>query len=364
MFPGIYRIYGAEPSYFTRKVEGFFRYMDVPYELHFKTPGNTNVLEDRAGTHVIPVVETPEDWMLWDSTPIGKLMNDRFPDHPIIPPTPAQKITCLVFENWFDEWFTRPALHYRWNFQETADARGRAIAANLILGVAEADLTVEQGEAAWKAGQAIAANFGARATAARGAGQEHASEIESRFETFLDLMEEHFRRHSFLMGDRPCLADFTLLGAMKAHFGIDPAALRVMRDRGPGMLSFMELLWDMKSSEEAWLEDDEIPETLAPLIDEMMARFHVQLAANRTALADAAEAFEVDLGFGTTRFSTNAYEEKARLDVKDELDRLDSPDRSLVDATLATLGVLDVYNLPEVGQTNEEEGDERGSSSP
>ncbi len=345
MFQGIYRIYGAEPSYFTRKVEGFFRYMAVPHELIFKTPENSADLEARAGTHMIPVVETPEGWMLWDSTPIAKLMNGRFPDQPIIPASPAQKITCLVLENWFDEWFTRPALHYRWNFPETADVRGRAIAANLVLGVSEADMTKEQASEAGRIGQTIAAEFGQRATRATGAQPAQAAEIEGRFEHFLDLMELHFLRHPFLLGDRPCLADFTLLGAMKAHFGVDPAAIRAVRDRGPGMLDFQEKLWEMQSDDEIWLPDDEVPETLAPMFDEMIARFHVQLAANRDALFEGAKNFDVDFGYGMTNFRASSYKEAARLDVQDELERLDQQDRSIVDATLATLGVLDVYTL-------------------
>ena len=38
----------------------------------------------------------------------------------------------------------------------------------------------------------------------------------------LDALAVHFAESRFLLGDRPCLADFALAGASKAHFVTDP----------------------------------------------------------------------------------------------------------------------------------------------
>jgi len=121
-FDGPFLIYGAERSYFTRKVEAIFRGMGIPHEFRLKTLANTAWLEARAGTHLIPVVLTPEDWMLWDSTPIAFLLQQRYPDRAIIPTTPLQRMACLLIEDWVDEWLPRAAVHSRWCYPTNAEA--------------------------------------------------------------------------------------------------------------------------------------------------------------------------------------------------------------------------------------------------
>ena len=41
--------------------------------------------------------------------------------------------------------------------------------------------------------------------------------IERSFEALLDLLTEHFMAHEYLLGDRPCLADFAMMGPLYAH---------------------------------------------------------------------------------------------------------------------------------------------------
>ena len=71
-------------------------------------------VERRSGTDRIPVVRTPEGWFLDDSTALALLFERLVPEVPILPPTPAQRIACLLIEDWVDEWLARAALHFRW----------------------------------------------------------------------------------------------------------------------------------------------------------------------------------------------------------------------------------------------------------
>ena len=64
MYKGIYLLIGSELSFFTRKLEAQLRFQDIPWKYHFKTEKRTAELEARAGTHFIPLLNTPENWII------------------------------------------------------------------------------------------------------------------------------------------------------------------------------------------------------------------------------------------------------------------------------------------------------------
>ena len=53
-------------------------------------------------------------------------------------------------------------------------------------------------------------------------GPDQAAAVQGDFKNMLDALAAHFADNDFLLGDRPCLADFALAGASKAHFICDP----------------------------------------------------------------------------------------------------------------------------------------------
>ncbi|MEI5617277.1 glutathione S-transferase N-terminal domain-containing protein, partial [Streptomyces brasiliscabiei] len=76
--PAGYVLYGSGPSLFTRKLETALKYYAPPFEFMLKRgrpAGQT--MEARAGTHQVPVLATPEGWMIADTTPIMDLLDHR-----------------------------------------------------------------------------------------------------------------------------------------------------------------------------------------------------------------------------------------------------------------------------------------------
>src|SRR5690606_28122657 len=73
----------------------------------------------------------PEGWVIHDSTFITQLLDMRFPDRPVLPRSPVQRVLCRILDDWIDEWFVRAALHFRWIDDEGAKEGAQTIARDL-----------------------------------------------------------------------------------------------------------------------------------------------------------------------------------------------------------------------------------------
>jgi len=69
--------------------------------------------------------------------------------------------------------------------------------------------------------------------------------IEHSYEAFLDEFSAHLQQHKFLLGGRPCLADFAFYGPLYAHLYRDPASGEVMKSRAPKVVKWVERLRDL-----------------------------------------------------------------------------------------------------------------------
>ena len=91
MYKGTYTLIGQELSMFTRKLEAQLRYQGIPYVWQYKTMASASEIEARAGTRFIPLLDTPDGWLLNDTISIGPMLHDRFGHQPVIPPSPNQR---------------------------------------------------------------------------------------------------------------------------------------------------------------------------------------------------------------------------------------------------------------------------------
>ena len=92
VFEGQYVLWGGEHSLFTRKLQAMLNYLAVPYTFKLKSEASQAAVEARLGTHFIPGLETPEGWFLHDTTPIGLMLNHKYPDRPLLPKTQSKKL--------------------------------------------------------------------------------------------------------------------------------------------------------------------------------------------------------------------------------------------------------------------------------
>lgn len=346
MFNGRYTLWGGEHSLFTRKLQAMLNYLSLDYRFKLKTAEATPAMEARLGTHFIPGLETPEGWFMHDTTPIGLILNAKYPDRAILPSSPVQKIAAHLLEDWADEWFGRYAISSRWCYPQNVEHVAKGFYANQIGKFMHEPLTEEEESQAAEMITMVRDNFGLRACANRGCGPDQAAAVRQDFESLMKNAGEHYGQYQFLLGDRASLGDFTFAGFFKAHVSADPEPRSWINDSTPEMVDYMDRVFNAQTDDGDYLSDDRLPDTLMPFFDHMRTTYHQFLRNSGEALAAGEKWCAVDLGDGPVKMRSLKYSEVSRCHIREEIASLDEADRAAVDDVLGPMGVLDAYLMP------------------
>ena len=115
------KLRGASISYFTGKMENYFRLKGIPYQLEaMNFPSEVKRNQQRVGISQMPVVGLPDGRWMTDSTKMIQWFEGEYPQNPVVPEDPVLAYICYLLEDWADEWWWRPAMHYRWYYEEGA----------------------------------------------------------------------------------------------------------------------------------------------------------------------------------------------------------------------------------------------------
>lgn len=345
MYPGEYQLVGSEMSFFTRKLEAQLRFQQAPWRYLFKTEERKAELEARAGTHFIPLLITPEKWLIHDTIAIGPMLNDRLRERAVIPETPLQRACCFVLEDAFNHWLARLCVHSRWCYPDNVDWVGPRFGANLVLD-RSIDLPFSDAELEQLApiGPMMYAGFGRNACEVNGVGPDQAAPVQGDFREMLDALSVHFAGQRFLLGNRPCLADFALAGASKAHFITDPEPQSWLGEYRDMLSSYTNQFFDdTPLSVDPWPADDHVPDTLRVVLDYLQGSYFQSAPANIAAGLAGEKYYEYDYGFGPTRGRTQKRLNLARLHVQNELLRSHAADHPGVRNLFKDRGILEYY---------------------
>jgi glutathione S-transferase len=250
---GYYRFYAAEPSYFSAKPRPALRYKRVPFEEILPTPqAYREVIRPRTGLAQIPVLVTPEDQLFQDSSVILDELERRFPEPPLYPTTPRQRMLGYLLEIYVDEFLILSGVHYRWSYPESATK-------------AVADFTAISGEAktATRFAEAVQ-GF----TKMVGVSPETAPAIEEHTKDLLRAFDAHLAVHPYVLGGRPSLGDCALIGLLYPHLYLDAVPARLMREIAIRVCHWIERMnHPDPRSFGAWIPGDVIPPTMRPIVE-------------------------------------------------------------------------------------------------
>ena len=313
-----YVIHGPPISLFTRKLEAAFRFYGAPFRREDKTAENAADLESRSGTHQVPVLVTPEDWVLADTTPIIELMDARWPHRRLFPPGPLGVLVHVV-EEILDEWYARVMVHYRWHYAENTR--------HVIAALTGREVTLEEAQAL------PVAKWGPRACRATGTeteAQQQAAERE--YAALVEALEAQLGETRFALGDRPTAVDTIVLGGLRAHTNADPI---------PDLGGFGNVMaWDAKEAD-AWTGGGDwapFPES-TPFARHVLAvgrdEYAKFLLGNAEALAGGTKAFVIETYGHEASYLARPYPERSRQMIVHRIrEQLDHEERA---ATLAWL---------------------------
>ncbi|MEP1447482.1 MAG: glutathione S-transferase family protein [Paraglaciecola sp.] len=253
-----YTLYGAPMSLYTGKARSYLIFKSLPYtEVFSSLKVYKSVIVPKTGVRFVPVVKTPEDEYLQDTAQIIDTLEQRHPQRSVIPTTPKQKLVSYLFETWGDEWLVIPAMHYRWNkanFPFIYQEFGKVVAPNMP-GFIRAFI-----------GKKIGAKFKGFVPML-GITDKSIPAIEYWYENHvLPLLDKHFAEHDYLLGGKPCLGDFGLMGPLYAHLYRDPEPGALMKKIAPNVAKWVERMNQAQNVEGDYLADDLIPDTLLELL--------------------------------------------------------------------------------------------------
>ncbi len=270
-----YRMYGWHLSYFAGKVRSYLKYKRVPFD---DVDVNLLVLmwlgKRKTGVVAMPLLQTPDDIWMQDSTETWQFIEARFKDRPVLPTSPRQRFVSLWLEAWGDEWWIPIAMQTRWRHEE-----------NYPLFEHDAGNALLPGWPRFMQRRAVA-RIARRLRGylpAVGVRPDQDELLMTWTRRMLALLETHFSQHAFLLGDKPSLADFSLMGTMYGHLGRDPWPARELIAPNPHLRNWIDRMADLptsldESAAPGWLANDEIPATLMPILRITFEEFGAQVA--------------------------------------------------------------------------------------
>lgn len=269
-------VYGSDCSYYTGKLEAYLRAKGIAYRLEPFGPANMRRAARHTGVVQIPQIELPDGSWLVDTTPILAFFESTRPEPRIRPRNPALAFLSLLLEDFADEWLWRPAMHYRWSYP----ANARLMSGWLAEHAAELPGPAWLKRRYWYQRQL--------GTFVRRDGVDESTRtcVESIYLDVLTALESLFARRPFLLGPRPCEADFGFFASMFRHFACDPVPGRIMRTRAPGVHEWVARMWNLSPERIAASGDfDAISDDLRPLLIQVGRDYLPYLEANAAAFA-------------------------------------------------------------------------------
>jgi glutathione S-transferase len=323
----VHRIFGMELSPYSVKVRSYFRYKQIPHEWIPRSPAVQEEFQKYAKLPLVPVVATPEDEGLQDSTPILEKMEARFPEPSIHPEDPVGAFVSALLEEFGDEWGNKWMFHYRWARPADQQSAGRRIAEMMAPGAS--------GEQLAGVAQGVVDRMTNRVWFV-GSNETTAPQIEQSFEDAVSLLETHLAERPYLFGKRPAFADFGLWGQIYNAW-TDPTCKGIV-EGSPAVLAWVQRMLDPKAEGDfdPWAA---LEPTLVPLLETQVAGLFLPWSdANAKALAAGEEEFTVELASGTWTQKPQKYHARSLAKLRERYAA--APDKSALDPLLERTGCL------------------------
>ena len=274
-------LYGSPLSLYTGKVRSYLikshlAYReDLPNSPHFEE----SVLPEMGGRRSIPAVETATGEVIRDGAAIidhYEVLNDNL----FSPRTAKQNIICKLFDVIGMEGLLRPAMHYRWNFDDINKEFIQFHFETFVPpNLGKQEMALRRMNQMREAGRRF------------GAIPETFPLIEKLYCELLPKLNSHFAAQPYLLGNRPCIGDFGMIAPLYGHLGRDPKPLSLMQSRAICLFRWVERmnrpeadLGEFSDQRDCYLDEDKVPDTLVEILRHVARDFVPETAAACSAI--------------------------------------------------------------------------------
>lgn len=261
-------LYGSPLSLYTGRARSYLIKAGLTYRETTPTSEHyAKVVLPAAGNRQgIPTLETADGEVIRD----GAAIIDHFEalsGHGFSPSSIKQNLISRLFDVVGAEGLLRPAMHYRWNFDDQ-NLEFLRFHFQTMMPKGMEDKTDKAMQAMRRAGQGF------------GVVPDTFAVVESLYEQLLDALDAHFAAVPYLLGNRPCIGDFGMIAPLYAHLGRDPKPLSMMQTRAPHLFRWVERMnrpepdiGEFENQADGYLPDDEIPTTLIAVMRHLATDF-------------------------------------------------------------------------------------------
>ena len=280
-----YRLWCDGNSPYSCKLRTYMNYKEIPYKrmrINLKT--YYNIIPEKVGMSIMPVVITPNEEVLQDTTPIIEAFEKQFTRNSCIPDDQRLAFIMWLLEDFGDEYLTRFSMHYRWGNDITRNTLSHRLGRSMSYG----DVNMH---ATKVAPMILARQAGFDKPLGLGKAENRES-LDTQLIDLLSILDKHFCQYQFLLGDKPSLADFALYGHLYAHMLQDPFSAQIMEAKGSRTCNWIDTINELgdkrgyigQTEFGDWINLDEtVPDTLKELLS-FVAKTHIPFAIG-TALA-------------------------------------------------------------------------------
>jgi glutathione S-transferase len=255
-----YRLFSWELSYFSGKVRAYLRYKErmgdlgEGFEDILATPELVaNLLTPATGSGAVPQMLSGDGSWVQDSSDIIDFIEARHDQAPVIPSVadaPRQTLASYLVELLADEWMVVPGFWERWHYS-LGDVEPNHVDYNAMQW-GSVFAAGAPGKDRLAAGANVFENMFGLSEARSNPRGVYAGLIQlgctkdteqawwESMENILQLLDEHFAAHDFLLGGLPSLGDFGLQGPLYAHLYRDATSGFMLRTRHPIVSEWVE----------------------------------------------------------------------------------------------------------------------------
>lgn len=285
-----YLHYAWDLSFYSGKTRAYLRYKGIPHVEKTIRLWDLRTIRKKVGATVMPVVVTPEGQWLQDTSHIIDVLEQRHPLAPVLPSTPRQKVAAYLLEAWGDEFWLASAMHYRWNFPENYRDQFRREGGDNLVPLAPRFIKNQVVDRVARQLRGFLKGLGVVPA--------QLPIIEQWTQRLLDVLDAHLAVHPYLLGGKPSLGDFGLIGPLYAHLGRDPYPARELVARRPHLAAWVQRMQHPERPQGgAFLANDEVPATLMPVFQSIFVEFWPQLTATLAAVKKALPGVQAGRGF-------------------------------------------------------------------
>ncbi len=270
-----FRLMGLPLSPYTKKVQSYFDFKGIGYEWIQRSMKNEPLFQQHAKVQLIPLLFLPDGETMQDSTPIIERLEQEFPQPSVHPEDRALWFLSCLFEEFGDEWCNKLMFFQRWFYPADAKSTGDRLAGYRLEGQWWAAL-----------GKPVLSHLMVRRMVPRlsfaGANATNIPQLKQSFIDLSAMLDAHFAKRRYLLGDRPCFGDFGLWCNFHQAW-TDPTANAYLEAHAPKLVAYIKRMLSPKVEGDFEPLSDLLP-TLEPILtSEVAGRFLPWMAANHEA---------------------------------------------------------------------------------